>query len=420
MNAHDLVQEIIERKGKIENVFWIACGGSMIDLMPANELLKREATTFTSTVYTAREFCLMAPKSLGEKSLVIACSHSGNTQEVVDGCEMALAASAEVIALTDCEGSKIDNGKWTTQVYPWGEGVSQAEVPQGIGALIAAELLDQQEGYEALADMYEGLKQMDALLPAAREKVNAELGARFAELCQQHKFFYITGSGPNFSQTYAMAICSLMEMQWQHCCYIHSGEYFHGPFEATEPGVFYFVQLGSGECRPMEERALAFLNTHTDTVMVLDALEYGVGEVPASVRSYRADLLLRDELRAACRPRQGVRPQPRDSSLHGHRTVLSNGKSIHLRFASVPCESKSGPCRWVSGGPALHGVRMSEVSRQPTLTWRRRPRRPTSRAGRCCHECAGSSCGSPRARARTGRACRPPRRPRHRSRTAGR
>lgn len=65
MNAHDLIQDIIERKGKIENVFWIACGGSMIDLMPANELLKREATTFASTVYTAREFCLMAPRAWG-------------------------------------------------------------------------------------------------------------------------------------------------------------------------------------------------------------------------------------------------------------------------------------------------------------------------------------------------------------------
>ena len=150
--------------------------------------------------------------------------------------------------------------------------------------------------------MYAGLKQMDALLPAAREKVNAELGDRFAELCQQHEFFYILGSGPNFSQTYAMAICSLMEMQWQHCCYIHSGEYFHGPFEATEPGVFYFVQLGSGECRPMEERALAFLNTHTDTIMVLDALEYGVGDVPASVRSYLEPIFFYNmscELRAA-------------------------------------------------------------------------------------------------------------------------
>ena len=116
MNAHDLIQEIIERKGKIENVFWIACGGSMIDLMPANELLKREATTFASTVYTAREFCLMAPKSLGPKSLVVACSHSGNTQEVVDACEMALAAGAEVVTMTDYAGSKIDNGKWTTWV----------------------------------------------------------------------------------------------------------------------------------------------------------------------------------------------------------------------------------------------------------------------------------------------------------------
>ncbi len=109
---------------------------------------------------------------------------------------MALAAGAEVVALTDCEGSKIDNGKWTTWVYPWGEGVSQAEVPQD-WALIAAELVDQQEGYEALADMYKGLKQMDALLPAAREKVNAELGARLAELCQQHEFFYILGIRPD-------------------------------------------------------------------------------------------------------------------------------------------------------------------------------------------------------------------------------
>ena len=302
MNAHDLIQEIIERKGKIENVFWIACGGSMIDLMPANELLKREATTFASTVYTAREFCLMAPKSLGPKSLVVACSHSGNTQEVVDACEMALAAGAEVVTMTDYAGSKIDNGKWTTWVYPWGKGESQAEVPQGIGVLMAAELLDQQEGYEALADMYAGLKQMDALLPAAREKVNAELGDRFAELCQKHKFFYILGSGPNFSQTYAMAICSLMEMQWQHCSYIHSAEYFHGPFEATQDGVFYFLQMGSSECRAMDERALAFLKTHTDTLMVLDAKEYGMEAVPASVRAYLDPVLfyaMNCELRAA-------------------------------------------------------------------------------------------------------------------------
>lgn len=124
MNAHDLIKEAIAEKGKFDSVYWIACGGSMIDLIPAHELLQREATTFTSYIYTAREFDIMRPRRLGEKSLVIACSHSGNTPEVVEGCEIALAAGATVIAQTDNAGSKIDNGKWVTWVYPWGEGRS--------------------------------------------------------------------------------------------------------------------------------------------------------------------------------------------------------------------------------------------------------------------------------------------------------
>ena len=48
MNAHDLIKEAIAEKGKFDSVYWIACGGSMIDLIPAHELLQREATTFTS------------------------------------------------------------------------------------------------------------------------------------------------------------------------------------------------------------------------------------------------------------------------------------------------------------------------------------------------------------------------------------
>ena len=182
MNAHDLIKEAIAEKGKFDSVYWIACGGSMIDLIPAHELLQREATTFTSYIYTAREFDIMRPRRLGEKSLVIACSHSGNTPEVVEGCEIALAAGATVIAQTDNAGSKIDSGKWTTWVYPWGEGVPQAEVPAGISLSLAAELLDQQEGYADLADMYAGIAEMDKILPPAREKVNAELGDRFAKL----------------------------------------------------------------------------------------------------------------------------------------------------------------------------------------------------------------------------------------------
>ena len=72
MNAHDLIKEAIAEKGKFDSVYWIACGGSMIDLIPAHELLQREATTFTSYIYTAREFDIMRPRRLGEKSSLVA------------------------------------------------------------------------------------------------------------------------------------------------------------------------------------------------------------------------------------------------------------------------------------------------------------------------------------------------------------
>jgi len=36
MNAHDLIKEAIAEKGKFDSVYWIACGGSMIDLIPAH------------------------------------------------------------------------------------------------------------------------------------------------------------------------------------------------------------------------------------------------------------------------------------------------------------------------------------------------------------------------------------------------
>ncbi|MFR7670742.1 MAG: hypothetical protein ACLU0O_08735 [Collinsella sp.] len=150
------------------------------------------------------------------------------------------------------------------------------------------------EGYADLADMYEGIAKMDRILPAAREKGQRRTCDRFAA-CARTTSSCISWDRSVFSQTYGFAICSLMEMQWQSCAYIHSGS-TSTAFEVTEPGVFYFLQMSSSECRAMGERALAFLETHTDTLMVLDAMEYGMDQVPASVRAFLDQSVLRDEL----------------------------------------------------------------------------------------------------------------------------
>ncbi|MCI1664785.1 MAG: SIS domain-containing protein [Atopobiaceae bacterium] len=286
MNAHDLIKDVIKEKGTIKTVYWVACGGSVIDLYPAHCLINAESTSIDSEVYTAREFKIMAPRKLGSNSLVITCSHSGGTLENYEAAELARDRGAAVIAMTNNAGSRIDNGEWPCWVYEWGNDVPTAQIPSGMSLSLAAELVNEQDGYEDLDTLMAAIGQIDGIVAAARTKSVADMGDRFAHMCKEHDFLYILGSGPNFSQTYGFAICSLMEMQWQNCCYLHSGEYFHGPFECTEDGVFYFLQMGSGRFRPMDERALDFLKTHTDSLMVLDLLDYGMSDVAESVRDY--------------------------------------------------------------------------------------------------------------------------------------
>jgi fructoselysine-6-P-deglycase FrlB-like protein len=292
MNAKTVISEALKRKTDIKQVYWVACGGSLIDLYPAHFMLLRESASIESGWYTAKEFLLFPPKKLGIHSMVIACSHSGNTQETVDACVFAKEAGAEIITLTDCNDSKLDDKRFTSWVYPWGDNIPIAEVPSGITLLLAAELLKARENFDKYDALVDAIKKMDGVVQKARVKINDGMTKEFANMCQKHSFFYILGSGANFSQAYGLAICSMMEMQWQSCAYIHSGEYFHGPFEVTDKNVFYFLQMGSGACREMDRRALEFLKSHTDQLMALDTLEFGMDGIDPTVRDYCDSILL--------------------------------------------------------------------------------------------------------------------------------
>lgn len=286
MNAHEYVQRILYEGKHIKNVYWVACGGSLIDLYPAHCLINATSTSIESGIYTGAEFNAMPPASLSESSLVITCSHSGGTPETLEATKLAQSHGAFVLGMTHKAGSEIDNGEWLCWVYDWEDDTPQSARPAGFSLTLAAELMAAQDGYDKVDVLIAAIDQLDSIIARAKDQVARELGSRFVELCKKHEFLYVLGSGPNFCQTYGFAICSLMEMQWQNCSYINSAEYFHGPFECTEDGVFYFLQLGSGTMRPIDERALRFLEYHTDSLVVLDSYHYGMSAVEESVRTY--------------------------------------------------------------------------------------------------------------------------------------
>ncbi|WP_336100406.1 SIS domain-containing protein, partial [Klebsiella pneumoniae] len=103
MNTKEIINAVakeIEDKGGIRQVFLVACGGSLVDMYPAKYFLDSEATKLHVGMYTANEFVYATPKTLGENSLVIVCSHGGNTPESVAAAKLAQQHQAHTITLT--------------------------------------------------------------------------------------------------------------------------------------------------------------------------------------------------------------------------------------------------------------------------------------------------------------------------------
>ncbi len=82
-----------------------------------------------------------------------------------------------------------------------------------------------------------------------------------------------------------------------HSSPIHSGEFFHGPFEITDYDVPFIIVVSNGTTRHLDERALAFAKKFSDQLLVIDEKEFDFGTVPADVQEYYAYQILGSVIR---------------------------------------------------------------------------------------------------------------------------
>ena len=272
-------------RGPISEVFLVACGGSLVDLYPAKFFLASESSQLRTDLYTANEFVHAVPKALGNRSVVIVCSHGGDTPESVEAARISQAMGALTVTLTHNESSKIAAFADHNVVYEWGDESSVQNNPMAITLALCLEVLQQTEGYPHYQDFRTALQQIDDVVATARSKVQERVGV-FAETYRNEKLFYILSSGASYGHAYGFAICSLMEMQWLHASAIHSGEFFHGPFEVTDEQTNFIVLLNEGRTRPLDERVIEFLKRYAEKYEVVDARELSIGVLPESVVDY--------------------------------------------------------------------------------------------------------------------------------------
>jgi fructoselysine-6-P-deglycase FrlB-like protein len=203
----------------------------------------------------------------------------------VEAARIARERGSLTITLTHNESSEIATFADNNVVYEWGDESRVENNPMAITLAFCLEVLHRVERYQNYPEFREALQQINDVVAAARNKVSGRTRA-FAETYQNEKLFYVLSSGASFGHAYGFAICSLMEMQRLHASAIHSGEFFHGPFEVTDENTHFVVLINEGRTRPLDLRVIAFLDRYAQRYEVLDARELGLGVLPESVVDY--------------------------------------------------------------------------------------------------------------------------------------
>ena len=282
------VAAVKERK-TIRRFYFVACGGSQASMMPIQYMFDRE-TSIPSVIYTSNEFVKATPKVLDDTCVVLTISHSGNTPETVRAAELAKEKGAVSISLTNL----VDSPLWKACEYPihyeHGPEADPNDLSKVILYTLAFDMLNVVEPSEKWVKGVESLNNLAEVTERIKAKY-ADFGSQWGKDYKRETVIYTMGSGANYGEMYSLAICLFMEMQWIHSNCIHSGEYFHGPFEVTDFDVPFVLVKGIGATRELDERAYNFCSKFSQKLAVIDEAEFDLTGIEPGVQEYVAPLL---------------------------------------------------------------------------------------------------------------------------------
>lgn len=290
-NQIDTVRKEFAQRN-IDSIYLVACGGSLATLYPIKYIIERETEKIFTACHSANEFYFDPPKRL-TNSLVILNSQSGSTSETVNAARIAREQGALCVAFTTKPNSEIEKNVDRVIYYydnPANPYPLLLSIFPEVYQLTFA-LLDEIEKTNRLPDMRIAMENLESVCQdsVARFKPQA---LSFAEKHLNEPLIYTVSAGLDSCIAYILTNCSFMESIWRDSSPIHAGELLHGACEAIEEDTPVFAFLGLGKYRPVEERAVKFLQRITKKLTVLDASALNLSPLPEWTRVYVAPLVL--------------------------------------------------------------------------------------------------------------------------------
>jgi fructoselysine 6-phosphate deglycase len=271
--------------GGLTNVFLTGSGGGLLTNAPAQYILERGTARFPAFAFSANELIYRNPAALGRGSLVLVCSNTGTTPEVVEVARFARARGATVVSYTRLADSPLAEA--SQAAFTYGDDTGIGDPKQTAEALTVLAIL------RATGDLapaaYDSHVRALAALPGALLHAVAEtedLNHRIAEALKDEPIIYVLGSGPNVGVAYCLAMCYLQEMQWKHAAHFDAAEFLHGAMEVVTDDTAVILYMGEEATRPIDERAKRFLDTYAKKAWCVDSRDLTLPGIEPAMRSF--------------------------------------------------------------------------------------------------------------------------------------
>lgn len=274
-----MIEEVCAKK-EINSLSFAGCGGSLACFHAPVYYVQREASKVMANYVTSNEFVHDTPKNVGEHCIVVVASRRGNTAETVEAARVAKKKGAVVVGLALEKDTIMEEVADYTIHFDDAEGVAFEEGKAAYALKIAYEVVQAVEGADNYEDMKKAMAKMNKIVPQAKEAIIPE-AIKFSIDYQEDQLIYTMGSGTAWAAAQQQTICIFMEMQWINSSVIHTGEFFHGPFEITDPNTAFLLLKSTGKTRALDERAIQFLSKFNHHLTIIDGEAYGMKELGA-------------------------------------------------------------------------------------------------------------------------------------------
>lgn len=260
MELREIIEAINEEKqkvGGIENVVWLAAGGSYGGFYPGHYFLDQEAKKLRSKNITSNEFVQAPPAFVGENTVAVVCSMRG-TPETIEAAKVVKKLGAATIALyvDESELTEVCDFKFVYDSVAV-DSSDFSKTNAAYGLKIAMLLLDVVEGYEHVSVALQSFEGVDSAYRQAVTDIRTK-AIKWALQNRESKSIHVLGSGATFGAAYIFSICNIMEMLQIDSPTVNCCDFFHGPFEVINEETSVFLLVGEGGSRSNDERAARF------------------------------------------------------------------------------------------------------------------------------------------------------------------